>query len=117
MFWWETLNRQVHITGTATKLSTEESNDYFKTRDHESQIHAIVSPQSREIETLQSLKNDIVDYQRAHSGEQVSCPSHWGGYRVSFQSFEFWQAGAHRLNERVYYYKESNEWKTKILAP
>src|SRR6266446_10750587 len=37
VFYWVGLDRQVRVEGTIERVSAHESNDYFKTRPHESQ--------------------------------------------------------------------------------
>lgn len=43
-FVWHELERQVHIEGTAAKVSPEESDEYFRKRPYKSRIGARISP-------------------------------------------------------------------------
>ena len=47
LFPWHDLQRQVRVEGTASRVSTEESEAYFAGRPRESQLGAWASPQSR----------------------------------------------------------------------
>ena len=49
---------------------------------------------------------------------KVPLPSFWGGYRVTPESFEFWQGGTHRIHDRFLYSINSDEsWKIDRLSP
>src|SRR3954466_7081755 len=54
-FFWGELERQVRIEGTIEKLSKEESDKYFQSRPKNSQLGALVSPQSQEIASRELL--------------------------------------------------------------
>ena len=63
-FFWKELERQVRITGTIKKVSTEESEQYFHTRPIGSQVGAWSSPQSQVIpnrEYLEGLMNENLE--------------------------------------------------------
>jgi len=48
----------------------------------------------------------------------VPRPSHWGGYRLVPESFEFWQGGEDRLHDRILYRRAgSGRWRIERLAP
>src|SRR5437762_1739719 len=55
VFFWRELERQVRITGIVQKTTAEESNAYFLSRPHESQLSAVASPQSQPIESREWL--------------------------------------------------------------
>lgn len=46
VFWWHACHRQVRIRGQVEKLSAEESDEYFYSRPHDSQVAACASHQS-----------------------------------------------------------------------
>ena len=50
VFFWKELERQVRITGFVKKISEEESDAYFKSRPFDSQVGAVISPQSQVIQ-------------------------------------------------------------------
>ena len=80
VFFWDRLERQVRIEGKITKVSPEESDNYFHSRPLGSQIGAWSSDQSQVIpsrEFLQTKQKEIaVKYQ---DQEKITRPDHWGG--------------------------------------
>jgi pyridoxamine 5'-phosphate oxidase len=118
LFPWHALGRQVKITGTAAKISNTESFKYFVTRPRGSQIGAWASPQSKVITSRSLLEAKVEEIRQKFKEGEVPIPSFWGGYRVSPQSMEFWQARENRLHDRfIYTCHAPHEWKLERLAP
>src|SRR2546423_5126807 len=118
VFFWKELERQVRITGLVEKVSAAESDAYFSSRPPGSQIGALVSPQSRVIESRTWLEEREKAYAKDLSGKQLTRPSHWGGYRVKPICIEFWQGRPSRLHDRIQYtLKEDATWMIERLAP
>lgn len=117
-FLWNELNRQIRITGKAEKISREASVEYFLSRPRESQISAIVSPQSSIVESRAQLE-DLVSKKRGELGDgEIKCPENWGGFMIKIDSFEFWQGRPNRLHDRIIYRKQDSEtWEIDRLAP
>lgn len=121
LFWWGPLNRQVRIQGTVTKLDKQQSETYFHARPLESQIAAIISPQSK---TIPNKLNLIQDYEKLLNQYQdteklPNCPDYWGGFKLAPHRFEFWQGGANRLHDRFVYEQDPTTlaWSIFQLAP
>ncbi len=118
LFPWLDLERQVHVTGKAEKVTTAESLKYFLSRPKESQIGAWVSNQSSIISSRQLLMSKFAELKLKFKQKEVPLPSFWGGFRVIPTSFEFWQGRQHRLHDRFLYSIETEEkWKIVRLAP
>ena len=116
MFYWRSLERQVRIDGRAEKVSAEESDAYFATRPLESRWSAHASPQSRPIDSRESLEAAVARV-RAEFGEVVPRPAGWGGFRVTPDAFEFWQGRENRLHDRLAYTRDAGSWRRARLAP
>ncbi|MDF2940913.1 MAG: pdxH [Gammaproteobacteria bacterium] len=117
LLYWDELERQIRIEGTAHKASSEMSDHYFSNRPRDSQIGAWASPQSEVIESYQVLKDNELVYQEKFADSEVSRPPHWGGYIVRADRIELWQGRPNRLHDRLCYIKENNHWIIKRLAP
>jgi pyridoxamine 5'-phosphate oxidase len=115
---WQPLERQVRIEGTIEKVSDDESDEYFHLRLRESQIGAIVSPQSEVVENREELERKVKELQRTYEGKTIPRPSYWGGYRVIPARIEFWQGREARLHDRIVYERSKDAvWKIFRLAP
>ena len=60
-FWWRELQVQIRINGSISKASRLESEEYFNSRPKGSRISAIVSEQSKEIESFESFQKKVQD--------------------------------------------------------
>jgi pyridoxamine 5'-phosphate oxidase len=117
LFYWSEFGRQIRITGGVTKVSRNESEAYFQTRPLDSQLGAWASRQSEIIASRKILDDRARDLAREYEGRAVPTPPFWGGYRVSPDSFEFWQERPGRLHDRLRYRKEAGRWVLERLSP
>ncbi|MET0106138.1 MAG: pyridoxamine 5'-phosphate oxidase [Sedimenticola sp.] len=118
LFYWREFERQVKVTGTASKVSTSDSMKYFLSRPRESQLGAWVSEQSSVISTRAVLEQKFEEMKAKFSNKEIPLPSFWGGYRVNVESIEFWQGRANRLHDRFMYTRDSQDhWQIQRLAP
>jgi pyridoxamine 5'-phosphate oxidase len=117
LFYWYPLQRQVRIEGAVSKVSREESDEYFASRPRMSQLAAWVSPQSLEIEDLAQLDAKVLELDATYAGKPVPRPDFWGGYRLDPDRFEFWTGREHRLHERALYVKRDGGWVRSLIGP
>ncbi|MBX7211953.1 MAG: pyridoxamine 5'-phosphate oxidase [Verrucomicrobiaceae bacterium] len=118
VFPWLALERQVIVTGTATRVSTTETIKYFLSRPRDSQIAAWASAQSRAISSRQVLEMEWAKIKAKFSAGEVPLPSFWGGFRVQPETIEFWQGGPNRLHDRFQYKRDDKgAWAIERLAP
>jgi len=116
-FFWKELERQVRITGTIKKISTEESAEYFHSRPLGSQVGAWASPQSQVIANREFLEKNFAENTEKYKEGTVPLPPHWGGYIVHSFKMEFWQGRSSRLHDRIQYSFEKDNWVKVRLAP
>lgn len=116
-FLWKELERQVRIDGVVKKMSRADSEEYFKIRPIKSQIGALASDQSKEIENREDLEKRFDELTEKYSTGNVPMPDYWGGYIVQPVSIEFWQGRRSRLHDRIKYSYENKNWTIKRLAP
>lgn len=117
VMWWDQLYRQVRIEGNASRISDEESDEYFSVRPRAKQISAWISPQSRQIEGRQQLIDAVDNFTAEHEDQAISRPDFWGGYRIDVTRMEFWQGREDRLHDRLCYELRSGMWETEYLGP
>ena len=63
------------------------------------------------------LERRYVEIERQYDGQPVPRPPHWGGYRLSPASIEFWKAGAWLLHDRWRYTRAAGGWRVERLNP
>lgn len=118
LFFWDELQRQIRIEGLIEKVSRQESEEYFESRPRGSQIGAIASPQSFEIENRVVLEEKMSMVETQMEGiKNLPCPENWGGYILIPSRFEFWQGRINRLHDRIVYEKKGSDWKILRIAP
>ena len=117
LFNWLSMARQIRIQGEIKKVSSKESDEYFKIRPRGSQIGAWVSNQSEAISARSILETKQVELETFYSGKDIPRPDHWGGYRVIPQQIEFWQGRMNRIHDRFLYQRENEDWKIIRLSP
>ena len=118
LFPWYPMERQVIITGSATKLDQSESASYFETRPWNSQIGAWASDQSQPLDSRESLEARWKEFAlKFPEGTTVPKPPHWGGFLVRPITFEFWQGRNARLHDRFIYSQNNSNWEIKRLNP
>lgn len=117
-FWWDKLERQVHIQGIINQVSHEQSETYFKSRPRASQLGAWASNQSEVIPDREFLEKKLAEVSSRFEGTEIPMPPYWGGYRVTPVEMEFWQGRSSRLHDRIRYKKTKNDdWKIERLSP
>lgn len=118
LFPWLDLDRQVKITGQASRISSAESLRYFITRPRGSQLGAWVSQQSSVISSRSLLMSKLEEIKKRFADGDISLPEFWGGYRVRPLSIEFWQGQPNRLHDRFEYTRQNDDgWLIQRLAP
>ncbi len=114
---WSELERQVRVEGKAVKVSKTLSDDYWKSRPRESKISAVLSHQSRLVESRAVLEMKTKQVIAEFEGKEIRRPTNWGGYVVVPARIEFWQGRPNRLHDRLVYTKHEDEWRIVRLNP
>jgi len=118
LFPWNELDRQVSVSGAVERASEEESDAYFASRPRDSQLGAWASAQSQGIENREALMQQLADVSARFAEGEIPRPPHWGGYRLTPVSWEFWQGGENRLHDRFRYTRDDEDsWQITRLQP
>ncbi len=116
VFQWIELERQVRVEGAVTRMTEQESDDYFNSRPISSRIGAWASPQSQVIESRAVIEEREQHYKNT-LGDKPKRPPHWGGFRLAPDMIEFWQGRSSRLHDRLRFTKANQQWCVDRLAP
>ncbi|MBA2376038.1 MAG: pyridoxamine 5'-phosphate oxidase [Actinomycetota bacterium] len=117
VFYWGALERQVRIEGGVSRLSEEESGEYFASRPRGSRIGAWVSEQSELLEKREALEERVEELEREYADGEIPRPHFWGGFRVEPERVEFWQGRESRLHDRLLYERGGDGWGIVRLQP
>ncbi|MEQ8908794.1 MAG: pyridoxamine 5'-phosphate oxidase [Vicingaceae bacterium] len=116
-FFWVELDRQIRIHAKVSKLSPDQSDEYFASRPRGSQIGAWASSQSHSLKSRKTLEKRIKELESRFEGQDVPRPEFWGGYLLEPHYYEFWQGRESRLHDRICYEQEADKWSIQRLFP
>jgi pyridoxamine 5'-phosphate oxidase len=117
-FHWKSIRRQIRIDGSIKQVPSKVADQYFNTRPYGSRIGAWASIQSTPMESKVDLIKRIQEYKKKFPiHKKVPRPSHWSGWALKANEFEFWLDGNNRIHERLRYRKSGSKWVKDILYP
>ena len=118
VFYWRELDRQVRITGQVSKVSRENSNNYFHSRPVGSRLAALASRQSEVVPDREVLEERFMRLAEQYQDREIPLPSDWGGYRLFPNMIEFWSGRPNRLHDRLRYTRKPNDdWRIERISP
>ena len=118
VLYWRELDRQVRINGTVEKMTPAESDAYFASRPIDSRLSVWTERQSIVISGREHLTANFKKAEQTYPNNNIPRPSHWGGYRLMPNMFEFWQGCPSRLHDRLCYtLKNDGSWEIIRLSP
>ncbi len=118
LFPWHAMHRQVIVEGDVAEVSPQQSERYFHSRPHGSQLGAWASRQSSVLASRTELDDRYARLQaRWPPGTEVPMPPFWGGFLVIPAQVEFWQGRVDRLHDRLRYRRAGGGWVIERLSP
>jgi len=117
LFPWIAMERQVIVEGEVARATREEAEAYFHSRPRASQLGAWASPQSTAIAGRPVIEESFRVVEKKYEGREVPLPPHWGGFRVTPGTVEFWQGRRSRLHDRLRFRRDGGDWVIERLAP
>ena len=114
-FFWPVLLRQVRITGTVEPLSREEVAAFYAAAPPAVQAMLQACRQGEVIPDRAALERAYAE--AAASTTPRTVPNHWGGYRVTAETIEFWQGRQNWLQDRLRYTRQNDGWRIERLVP
>jgi pyridoxamine 5'-phosphate oxidase len=117
LFHWDALGRQVRVEGTVGRVVRAESEAYFRTRPRGGQLGALASRQSEPIASREALEARFSAAEVEHEGREIELPAYWGGFRLTPETYEFWQHRDNRLHDRLRYRRDGERWAIERLQP
>ena len=120
LFYWRELGRQILVHGAVAQTTGADSDAYFASRPRDSRIGAWASRQGSVIGGRDELLARVDAAGAEHPGDDVPRPPYWGGYVLTPDAIEFWQAGEFRLHDRFVYARDASaptRWRIERLSP
>lgn len=114
---WRPLQRQVRIEGPVSLVDDAEADAYFASRPRGAQIGAVVSQQSEPVASREELEQRYAHAEAQYGDGDIPRPAYWGGFRLGFDSVEFWQGRANRLHDRLRFIRAGAGWQRERLQP
>jgi pyridoxamine 5'-phosphate oxidase len=114
---WRPLQRQVRIEGPVMPVPDDEADQYFASRPLGAQIGAAASRQSEPVASREELERHYAEVEAQAASGDLHRPDYWGGYRLAFESVEFWQGRPNRLHDRIRFTRDGDGWIRERLQP
>lgn len=118
LFHWKSLRRQIRIEGTVAQVDPEMADEYFHTRARDSQLGAVASDQSSQLDSRETFVRRFEEVAARFGDGEIERPPHWTGFRLTPRLIEFWIDRPNRLHERREFVRdESGGWSSTLLYP
>jgi len=88
-FYWKNSGRILYVKGKASKISDNESCNYFQSRPRGSQLGAWASQQSKVITSRTILESRLSKFENKFKNKDIPKPKYWGGFLIKPIEFQF----------------------------
>ena len=110
----------IRIQGEVQKIDASISDNYFASRDRNSQISASISKQSETVESREVLDAEFKKFADNYEGKEIPRPDHWGGVIIQPEKVEVWKSRDDyktRLHDRIVFTLSNDQWIKSRLYP
>ena len=115
LIYWSSTNTQIRMKANISILSSAYSDEHFRNRSTHKNALAISSKQSSQIDSYEAVIDNFNNsLKKSDLNER---PKYWGGYSFTPFYFEFWDGHQSRINKRVVYEINNNDWNKYYLQP
>ena len=115
-FSWDSISRQVSISGELEKVSRSEARKFFNGCSRSLKLSFWLP--TIEDNNIEILEEKLRELQHKFDGTQIPMPQNWIGYRIVPIIFEFWQGKENYIHDRFQYTLDSdNSWQVQRLLP
>jgi pyridoxamine 5'-phosphate oxidase len=114
---WREQGRQVRVCGHVSRMTPDESTEYWRNRREASRFSAWASRQSEPVAGRAVLEAAVDEVKARFTGADVPLPPFWGGYLVAPDEIELWQHRDDRLHDRLRYRRTATGWIMERLQP
>ena len=118
-FWFELHQREVILEGLANPLSAQETEQYWDSYSHLSQLRfAAYAPTSGQvIASKQILENKKMAIENEYQNKKLPLNPHYCGFRIKPTKFHFYAFRLDELSDVEDYYLHGKQWHRQILSP
>ena len=113
-FFWQTVGRQVRISGAVTPGRAEENDSDFRRRHPTARALVLAGQQSDVIAEAETVSAAV---ERELEGIEDKGSATWTVYIVVPERVEFWQADQERRHTRLRYLRGVGSWRREVLWP
>jgi len=115
LIYWSNVNVQIRMKAQIEKTSYKYNQKYFFEREEKKNALAISSNQSNVIDSYSQVKQN---YDKSLKNDDLKkCPDYWGGFSFTPYYFEFWDGHESRINKRIAFQLNNDNWKSYFLEP
>lgn len=116
-FWWDHIERQVRVKGTAKRILDEDADKYFQERHRDAKLTSVVSEQSTLLKNPARLEQKLQEVKKQLEDKEIPRPDNWGGYCIKPISIEFLRFQTNRFHNRILFTCNQGKWSRQLLQP
>jgi pyridoxamine 5'-phosphate oxidase len=117
VFLWPVRGREARIEGPVTRLPDDEADAIFAERPPDRRLPLWAWRQDDVVAQAADLRRRLDQVTTELGPVAVPRPPYWVGYRLQFETIEFWQERPEGLHERLAHRQVDGRWVAQRLAP